>query len=193
MSIKPGGRPYSLIALFALRIILVALCLAEMGSEGSVKVAAQAPNEYRVKAAFILNFARFIEWPGDVYSDGSSLVVGIIGDDPFGGALDQLNGTSVNGRRISIRRLRLGDNLRACQILFVSSSERSRLGKILEGLRGASVLTIGELPQFIQAGGILKFVIQDDKVRFEIDAGTASQAHLRVSSKLLALSKAGRN
>lgn len=193
MSINHRKAPLRRLTGHVLPRVLLGLLLVSIGSVTGVKVAAQAPNEYRVKAAFILNFARFIEWPGDAYSDGSSLVVGIIGDDPFGGALDQLNGTSVNGRRITIRRLRLGDNLRACQILFVSSSERSRLGKILESIRGASVLTIGELPQFIQAGGILKFVIQDDKVRFEINAGTASQARLRVSSKLLALSKAGRN
>jgi len=179
--------------MFTLRTILVGLGLASMCSQGSIKVAGQAPNEYRVKAAFILNFARFIEWPADAYSDGSSLVVGIIGDDPFGGALDQINGASVNGRRITIRRLRLGDNLRACQILFISSSERNRLGRILESVRGASVLTIGEVPQFTQSGGILKFVIQNDKVRFEINAGTASLARLKVSSKLLALSKTGRN
>jgi hypothetical protein len=157
------------------------------------KVEAQAPNEYRVKAAFILNFARFIEWPGDGYGDGGTIVVGIVGDDPFGGSLDRLNGTTVNGHRIVLRRVKAGDYLKACQILFVSSSERNRLGKILESVRGGNVLTIGELPQFNQAGGIIKFVIQDDKVRFEINDGAAGQARLRISSKLLALSKSGRN
>jgi hypothetical protein len=92
-----------------------------------------------------------------------------------------------------IRRLKAGDYLKTCQILFVSSSERNRLGKILESVKGGSVLTIGELPQFNQAGGIIKFVIQDDKVRFEINTGAAGHARLRISSKLLALSKSGRN
>jgi hypothetical protein len=178
---------------FRKRNIIVLLLLASLGVGVRLPVQAQAPNEYRVKAAFILNFTRFIEWPSDGYSDGGALVVGIVGDDPFGGSLDQLNGTSVNGHRIVIRRLKAGDYLKACQILFVSSSERNRLGKILESVRGGSVLTIGELSQFNQAGGIIKFVIQDNKVRFEINTGAASQARLRVSSKLLALSKSGKN
>lgn len=173
--------------------VIVLLLLASFGAGPSLPVQAQTPNEYRVKAAFILNFARFIDWPGDGYGEGGSLVVGIIGDDPFGGSLDQLNGTTVNGHRIVIRRLKAGDYLKACQILFVSSSERNRLGKILESVRGGSVLTIGELPQFNQAGGVIKFVIQDDKVRFEINTGAGAQARLRISSKLLALSKSGRN
>jgi hypothetical protein len=175
------------------RSVILLLLLALLGGVASVPAVAQTPNEYRVKAAFILNFTRFIEWPSDGYSDGGALVVGIVGDDPFGGSLDQLNGTSVNGHRIVIRRLKAGDYLKACQILFVSSSERNRLGKILESVRGGSVLTIGELSQFNQAGGIIKFVIQDNKVRFEINSGAASQARLRVSSKLLALSKSGKN
>ena len=171
---------------------MLLLLLASFGIP-CLRVSAQAPNEYRVKAAFILNFARFIEWPTDGYGPGGSLVVGIVGDDPFGGSLDQLNGTAINGHRIVIRRLKVGDYLKGCQILFVSSSERNRLGKILESVRGGSVLTIGELPQFNQAGGIIKFVIQNDKVRFEINDGAAGQARLRISSKLLALSKSGRN
>jgi len=185
--------PRDRIKRFLTRNITVLLLLVSLCAGTSFPVQAQAPNEYRVKAAFILNFARFIEWPGDGYGDGGTLVVGIVGDDPFGGSLDQLNGTTVNGHRIVIRRLKAGDYLKACQILFVSSSERSRLGKILESLRGGSVLTIGELPQFNQAGGIIKFVIQNNKVRFEINDGAAGQARLRISSKLLALSKSGRN
>jgi YfiR/HmsC-like len=152
----------------------------------------QSPNEYQVKAAFILNFARFVDWPGDAFADGGSLVVGVVGDDPFGGALDQLSGNSIEGRRLVIRRLKSTDNLRACQILFVSSSERSRLGKIMESVKGASVLTIGDLPQFNQMGGVIKFVVQDNRVRFEINGAAAAQARLRISSKLLALSKGGR-
>jgi len=156
-------------------------------------VQAQSLSEYQVKAAFILNFARFVEWPPDAFTDGGSLVVGLVGDDPFGGALDQLNGSTVNGRHLVIRRLRATDNLRGCQILFVSSSERSRLGKIIDSVRGASVLTIGELPQFNQVGGAIRFIVQDSKVRFEINSGATGQARLKMSSKLLALSKGGRS
>jgi len=188
MSIVKTGKPYTLIARIALRNLLLVFFIAFLSA---ANVAAQAHNEYRVKAAFILNFARFVEWPPNAYGESGVLVVGIIGDDPFGGSLDQLSGTTVNGRRIAIRRFKFGDYLRGCQILFVSSSERNRLGKILESVKGGSVLTIGELAPFNQTGGVIKFVIQDYKVRFEINSGAAGQARLKISSKLMALSKGG--
>jgi hypothetical protein len=117
--------------------------------------------------------------------------VGVVGDDPFGGALDRLNGNVANGRRLRIKRLRASDNLKACQILFISSSEGRNLRKIMDSIRGSSVLTIGEMPQFNQSGGMIRFVVQNYKVRFEINAAAAGQASLRISSKLLALSKGG--
>jgi len=194
MAIDQIGIPHSrTVRHFMLRVMVLVLFLASMGGTGSVKLAAQSPDEYRVKAAFILNFARFVDWPPDSFSERGVLAVGIIGDNPFGGSLDQLNGTTVNGRRIAIRRFKFGDYLRGCQILFVSSSERNRLGKILDSVKGGSVLTIGELPQFNQTGGVIKFVIQDYRVRFEINPGAAGHARLRISSKLMALSKGGRN
>jgi len=162
-------------------------------SPAQLVLQAQSLSEYQVKAAFILNFARFVEWPSDAFTDGSSLVVGLVGDDPFGGALDQLNGSTVNGRHLVIKRLKGTDNLRSCQILFVSSSERNRLGKIIDSVRGVSVLTIGELPQFNQVGGAIRFIVKDSKVRFEINSGATGQARLKLSSKLLALSKGGRS
>jgi hypothetical protein len=167
----------------------LALLTHAFGAQGM----AQAANEYQVKAAFILNFAKFVEWPNEAFGDGSSLVVGVLGEDPFGNSIDQIvNGNRANGRRLTIRRLKWGDNLRACQILFIGSSERKRLGQIIGSLQGGSVLTIGDTQQFTQTGGIIKFFITDSRVRFEINAAAAGQAHLKISSKLLALSKEGR-
>lgn len=123
-----------------LRLIKRMILLVCIGLVLCASVQAQTANEYEVKAAFILNFARFVDWPGEAFGDGGSLVVGVVGDDPFRGALDQLSGATVNGRRLVVRRLKWTDNLRACQILFVSSSERNRLGKIMDSVRGASVL-----------------------------------------------------
>ncbi len=150
---------------------------------------AQTASEYQVKAAFLYNFAKFVEWSPEAFSDsGAPLVVGIIGDDPFGSAIDQtIDGKTVNGRRLMIRRLKWGQNLRDCHVLFVSSSERQRLSQILERLKGASVLTVSEMDQFIQQGGIIGFVIEASKVRFEINTSAAEQARLRISAKLLAL------
>ena len=175
--------------MIARRVILVSL----LALAGHAQAQAQAAHQYQVKAAFILNFAKFVEWPSESLSDGGALVVGVIGDDPFDGELDRINGHTANGRRLRIKRLRWGDNLRGCQILFISNSEGRRLGKIIESIRGAGVLTIGEMPQFNQSGGIIRFVMQRSKVRFEINAAAAGETGLRISSKLLALSKAGSN
>jgi hypothetical protein len=175
------------------RRMILFLLLASLSPASNIQVRGQTENEYQVKAAFILNFAKFVDWPLDAFGDGGVLVVGVIGDDPFGGALDQLNGYTANGRRLRTKRLRWGDNLRACQILFISASEVRNLEKILESIRGTSVLTIGETPKFNRSGGMIRFVIQNNKVRFEINAAAAEQARLRISSKLLALSKGGSN
>jgi len=171
--------------------MMLVLLLALMGNMLTAQVQAQSADEYRVKAAFIFNFAKFVEWPNDAFGDGATLVVGVVGDDPFGGALDRLSGNTVNGRRLRIKRLRWGNDLRGCQILFISNSEGRNMGKILDSIKGTSILTIGETAQFNQSGGMIRFVIQDNKVRFEINARAAGQARLRVSSKLLALSKGG--
>jgi hypothetical protein len=165
------------------------LLLALLCGSSSIQVKAQTINEYQVKAAFIFNFAKFVEWPSDAFGDGGALVVGMIGDDPFGGSLDRLDGNTANGRTLRIKRFRWGDDLRACQVLFISASEGRHLNKIMDSIRGTSVLTIGESTQFTQSGGMIRFVIQENKVRFEINASAAGQARLRISSKLLALSK----
>src|SRR5438309_6240970 len=168
-------------------VLIVALTSGVWGPQAQ----AQTSNEYQIKAAFLYNFAKFVEWPAEAFSEGNgSLIVGIVGEDPFGSAIDQtINGKTVNGRQLVITRLKWGQNLRACHILFISSSEHNRLGQILESLRGASVLTVGEAAQFSQQGGIIKFIMEENKLRFEINAEAAAGAGLKVSSKLLALAK----
>lgn len=175
----------------ALRIIVG--CLLTVGLLGTVSsaVQAQTSGEYQVKAAFLYNFAKFVDWPGEAFSDGSApLVIGVIGNDPFGGALDSaINGKNIGGRRLTVRRLKWGQDLRSCHILFISSSERQRLPQIIQSLRGSSVLTVGDMGQFNQQGGMINFILEASKVRFEINSRGADQARLRISSKLLALAK----
>jgi len=172
--------------------LLIALAFAS--NLLGIQAQAQGSSEYAVKAAFLYNFAKFVEWPPGVFgNDGAPLVVGVVGDDPFGSALDQtIRGKSANGRQLIIRRFSWGQNLRECHILFISSSERKRLSQILDSLRGAGVLTVGETDHFNQQGGIINFVIEKGKVRFEINAGAAESSHLKLSSKLLALAKSVR-
>ncbi|HJQ22981.1 MAG TPA: YfiR family protein [Blastocatellia bacterium] len=155
---------------------------------------AQTANEYQVKAAFLFNFVKFIEWPAEAFSDdGAPLVIGVIGQDPFGGHLDQaISGKSVNGRQLLVRRFKWGEDVRACHVLFISASERKHLAQIIASLRGAAVLTVGDMDQFTQQGGGINFVTEASKLRFEINASVAEQARLKISSKLLALARAVR-
>jgi hypothetical protein len=183
---RRGGNALSRHRLMSGLFPLVLLSLAFAGG-----VQAQTPSEYQVKAAFLYNFAKFVDWPADAFGgNGGQLIIGVVGDDPFGGALDQaIRGKSIGGHSLAVRRLKWGQDLRSCHILFVSSSERKRLPQIIQSLRGASVLTVGDVGEFNQQGGIINFILEANKVRFAINSRGADQARLRISSKLLALAK----
>jgi len=150
-----------------------------------------APSEYQVKAACIYNFTKFVEWPPEAFPDLSSpFVIGVIGDDPFNGELQRaVQNKDVCGRRFLVRHLRNADEAGSCQILFVSRSERKSMGDILAAVSTLPVLTVSETERFVQSGGIISFLIEQNKVRFEINAAAAKKAGLKVSSKLLNLGR----
>lgn len=175
-------------------VVLAVVCLASNFLRLPAHGGAQAANEYQVKAAFLFNFAKFVEWPAESLSGDSPFTVGIIGDDPFGGVIDQaMNGKVINGRQIQLKRIKWGQNLRECHILFISSSEKKKIAQIVDTLRGASTLTVGECDAFAQQGGMINFIMEDNRVRFEINTAYAEQAGLKISSKLLTLAKTVRN
>jgi YfiR/HmsC-like len=149
------------------------------------------PSEYQVKAACIYNFTKFVEWPPEAFPDPSSpFVIGVIGDDPFNGELHRaVQNKDVCGRRFVVRHLRNADEARSCQILFVSRSERKSMGDILAAVSSLPILTVSETERFVQSGGIINFLIEQNKVRFEINAAAAKKASLKVSSKLLNLGR----
>lgn len=151
----------------------------------------QAVNEYQVKAAFLYNFAKFVEWPDPPAGPSKeTLTLCIVGQDPFGDILDQVTkGKTVNGRELAVRRLTGPEEARSCQMVFIAASERRRIPAILEGLKRADVLTVGETESFAQLGGVINFVLQGDRVHFEINLDAAERAGLRISSKLLSLAK----
>lgn len=182
-----GGRG------FLSNVLIAALLLTSMG--GARAARAQALDEYQVKAALLFNFIKFVDWPAEAFNDaGAPIVVGVVGDDPFGNVLDQaIGGKAIHGRPLVARRLRWGQDLRACHLLFISASERKRLPQIIASLSGASVLTLSDMEQFNQQGGMIAFVLEASKVRFAINAGMAEQARLKISAKLLALAKTVRN
>jgi YfiR/HmsC-like len=153
------------------------------------QASAQQPLEYQVKAAFLLNFTKFIEWPPTAFSTPDApLTLCILGADPFGSALDQIvAGEVVNGRKLSVERIKRAPGPQSCQVLYVGSPEKETL-KILSGV-GPRVLTVGEGAGFLRSGGIIAFVIDNRRVRFDIHQATAENAGLALSSKLLSVAR----
>jgi hypothetical protein len=151
----------------------------------------QFPTEYQVKAAYLFNFLKFVEWPDDPAADPhEKWVIGFIGDTPIGDELTRLvEGKNVLGRDLLVKKFQAADNPRACNILFISESEKKRLPSILTALHGSSVLTVADMDNFIGSGGMIQFRVVDARVRVARDVGATSHARLKVSSKLLSLAR----
>ena len=151
---------------------------------------AQTSHEYEIKAAFLYNFVKFVEWPNEALPETSdTITVCVLGDDPAGEALESINGKTVKARRLAVRRLQPIKGIESCHVLFMSSSQESRVPQVMQNLHGSSVLTVGEMERFIPAGGIINFVIERNKVRFEISPSGAERARLKLSSQLLSLAR----
>lgn len=169
----------------------LAVALLAVGVAGAPNGAqAQSSQEYEIKAAFLYNFVKFVEWPSGALPETSdTITVCVLGDDPPGDALASINGKTVKGRRLTTRRIEPVKGIESCHVLFVSSSAQSRLPQVMQDLRGTSVLTVGEAERFIPSGGIINFVIERNKVRFEINPVGAERAGLKLSSQLLSLAR----
>jgi len=149
----------------------------------------QTATEYQVKAAYLFNFLKFVEWPDDPGADPhGKWVIGFVGDSPIADELMRLvAGKNVLGRELEVRKFHGSDNLRECNILFISETEKKHLPPILAELRGSAVLTVADMNNFVGSGGMVQFVVEDARVRLAIDVGATSRARLKVSSKLLSL------
>jgi hypothetical protein len=146
--------------------------------------------EYAVKAAFLFNFAKFVEWPADAFADPASpLVLCVLGEDPFGDALTALKGKTVNGRPLSIRYATTLDGLGRCHLLFICSSEKPFLPGILGATKGSNILTVGDVEDFARDGGIINLVNEENRVGIEVNLEAAQRTRLKVSSKLLGLAR----
>ncbi|MBI5641705.1 MAG: YfiR family protein [Nitrospirae bacterium] len=146
-----------------------------------------APGEYQVKAAFLCNFAKFVEWPSELSSEADHLDICILGDDPFGAAFEQIQARGVSGRKPVVRRLKSTEHFRGCHILFISSSEERRIGRVVEALKGLNILTVGDTQGFAERGISINFILEEKKVRFEINIEAARRSGLKISSRLLKL------
>lgn len=154
-------------------------------------LAAQGTSEHAVKAAFLYNFAKFVEWPeGTFRTPQEPLTFCVLGEGSLGGELERtVAGKTVMGRPVAVRRLSQLADLDQCRILFVGSSERARFDQILAAVGDRAVLTVGEEEGFNRAGGIISFVVRQSRVRFLIDRETAGRAGLKLSSRLLELAE----
>jgi hypothetical protein len=151
--------------------------------------AQEQPGEYQIKAAFLFNFAKFVDWPAEAFAaTNSPIVIGVFGKNVFGNDLaNTIRDKTVNNRRFQFITVASTAEATNCHILFISPSEKENLKKIVDGLHNASILTVSETGQFIEAGGMIDFVIQDNKIRFQISDEAAKKARLKISSKLLSL------
>jgi hypothetical protein len=166
---------------FAAAATLLLAAVAETGA---------APlSEYEVKAAFIYNFAKLVEWPAGAIAPGAPFRLCLLGEDPFGPARDVFNGRAVDGHAIEVRQAAASAELKGCQIVFVPASQARGLRAVLDSLRDSPVLTVGDFDGFAQQGVIVNFYRAGENVRFEVNVDAAKRAHLVVSSRLLNLAK----
>jgi hypothetical protein len=145
-------------------------------------------SEYQVKAAFLYNFGKFVEWPtNDFASTNAPLVIGVYGENPFGNDLAiVVSGRNINGHPVVARQVSLTE-LTSCQILFIARSKQKNINQILRALDGAGVLTVTENMDPSDPGVMINFILKDDRIRFEINNTAAEKVGLKLSSKLLIL------
>jgi len=169
-----------------MRRLPAALLLALQVLATPAAAAPPAASEYELKAAFLFNFAKFVEWPADVFTGADALTVCVLGDDPFGNIIDRaLAAKSVHDRPLVVRRHQRLDQTGGCHILFISAPEEGRLGRFTPP--PGPVLTVGETRNFLKQGGIVAFGMNESRLRFEINADAADQAGLKISSQLMKL------
>lgn len=177
-----------------LALAAVAGCLiavfqgAAHAQDGHADTEAQVSREYLIKAALLYNFAKFATWPAEAFRDARApLRVCILGADPFGVALESIDGKRIRNRRLVTARIDEVGGAERCHVLFVSASERDRLTSILESIREQPILTVADMPWFARFGGIIALKVVQDRSRFEINIDAANDVGLSLSSRLLRL------
>jgi hypothetical protein len=168
---------------------ILSMSLAWLLAVGSGSAQEPPPTEYQLKAAFLLNFAKFVEWPQATFPETNSpMFLGVLGKNPFGDTLERtVRGKTVNNRQVVIMECRSPAEATNCHMLFICTSEKEHLREVIKGLSGTPVLTVGEMDGFIEAHGMIKFIWEGKKIRFQINEVEANNAHLKISSKLLSL------
>lgn len=185
-----------------LRRLAILLAVFSMTLNWTASAGAQAgdasdSSEYLVKAGFIYNFAKFVEWPSTAFAEPDSpIVIGVLGTDPFGDIINRVvEGKKIGSRGFVVRRFKWSKELKdlkefkECRILFVSSSEKLHFEEIVEAVKGLPILTVGETPGFAERGGMIRLMLEDNRVRFEVNVAAARDGNLNISSRLLTLAR----
>jgi YfiR/HmsC-like len=177
-----GIAPHNRVPLLFVCWVVTSLLVAVPSLVGQHK-----PSEYQVEAAYLYNFGRFVDWPtNSAGNKGNSFTVCVLGEDPFGSTLDAtLEGETIAGRRVVAKRISVPQESDNCQILFLSAAEAGNLNKVMEGFDKRAVLTVSDIPHFSERGGMIQFVREGDRVRFEVNLAAAQRAGLTISSELL--------
>jgi hypothetical protein len=171
------------------RLAVLAAALALSASASAQDLSSTETSEYLIKAGYIYNFAKLVEWPAAAARKGQPIVIGVLGNDGFAGVLERtVNGKRVDDRSLVVKRLKAKDVKDCgCQMLFVAAAESAQVDEVIQSQTAAPVLTIAEAPDFANRGGMIALVLQDSKVRFIVNVHAATQAGLSISSRLLAL------
>jgi len=165
----------------------LALLIVSLFAGTEARAQTASAREYQIKAAFLFNFSQFVEWPPDAFSDPQApLIIGVLGNDPFGTFLDEaVRGEKSGGHPIVVQRYRYAAEAGRCHILFISYEEADRLEPAFTSLKGHSILTVGDATAFGQRGGMIRFVTVNNKIRLRINLEATKTAGLTLSSKLL--------
>jgi hypothetical protein len=181
----PGARP---LGALAAGLLATVCALFSMPAAQPAQAASLAESE--IKAAFMYNFAKFVQWPDAAFAQPQSpLILCVMGEDGFGPALETIDHKLAQGHELQVRRRIRLEDAKSCHILFVADSERTRLAAVLHSVSGASVLTVSDIDRFAELGGVIGLYNVDNKLRFSINPEQARSASLQVNSQLLKLAK----
>jgi hypothetical protein len=178
---KPGVQHRLFLCLTAVALLLPGRTIGQT----------PASKEYQIKAAFLFNFVQFIEWPPTAFTNATSpFRIGILGDNPFGQALEEIvKNETIRNRNLAVKYSRRVEDMDDCQLVFIGKSEKGRLAELLPKLNSREKLIVGEIEGFARRGGMINFYLEGSKVRFEINPEAAQREGLKISSQLLSLAK----
>lgn len=188
-------------------LVVLVLALFVMPIAAQAKEQSAQSREYQIKAAFLYNFIKFVDWPKEKIGDSNQpIIIGLIGEDPFGDVFEPIKDKKVKGRSVVIKRFKSFEELKKssgednpesgrkiealtkCHLLFICAEEKN-FKEIINSVKDHSVLTVGEVKGFLESGGIINFLMEEKKIRFEVNIVAAKRAKLEIRSKLLRLAK----